>query len=141
MVLVVGLTLLPFHLSHCCFTKTMFRRRHDDQTRNCQTGSWKSRVRGKLVQIMLQILFSCLYPSKTMSSVSLKADWHGSWACFQRRSYTSPKWQRQVPPQQCSQIFPSHSVPAGLLKTKCLEPLHIKTHTVLFFFFFFLQLQ
>jgi hypothetical protein len=71
--LVVGLTLLPSHLSPSCFIETMFRKRPDDQTsRNCQTRSQKSRVRDKLVQTMLLILFPCFYPSTAMSSVSIK---------------------------------------------------------------------
>jgi len=51
----------------------MFQKRPDDQTsRNFMTSSQKWRVRDKFVYIMLQILFPRLYPSKAMSSVSLK---------------------------------------------------------------------
>jgi hypothetical protein len=135
-VLVVGLTLLPSHLSHCCFTEIKFRKRPDDQTsRNCQTSSQKSRVRDKLVQIMLQILFPCLpiQGNELGQFKEKKAGCHGSRACFQWRSYISPEWQRQLTPHQCSQIYPSHSVPKGLLKTKCLAPLHITTLTALSF--------
>jgi len=134
-VLVVALTLLPSRLSHYCFTEIMFRKRPDDQTsRNCQRSSQNSRVRDKLLQIKLQILFPCLsllIQSNELGRFKVKADCHGSRACFQLRSYISSEWQRQLPPHQCSQIYPGHSAPMGLLKTQCLAPLHITTLTAL----------
>jgi len=104
-VLVVGLTLLPSRLSHCCFTEFTFRKRSDDQTsRNCQTRSQKSRVRDKLVQIVLQILFPCLHPSKAMSSVSVKR----KCILYNRRDATYTVFFTIISPLHVSGGFSAH---------------------------------